>query len=54
MRLLRKVAAEQRSAIVAVTHDTRMIDEADCVKELRDGRVVAEKWNAAVGDRGSQ
>lgn len=34
MRLLRKVAAEQRSAIVAVTHDTRMIDEADCVIEL--------------------
>ncbi len=32
----------------------RMIDEADCVIELRDGRVVAEKRNAAVGDHESQ
>jgi putative ABC transport system ATP-binding protein len=54
MRLLRKVAAEQKSAIVAVTHDTRMIDEGDCVIELRDGRVAAEKRNTVVGDRESQ
>jgi putative ABC transport system ATP-binding protein len=40
MRLFRKVATEQGTAIVVVTHDTRMIGEVDGIMHLRDGRVV--------------
>lgn len=39
MRLLRRVANEQRAAILVVTHDTRMLTEVDRVISLRDGRV---------------
>lgn len=40
MRLLRKVSNEQRTAILVVTHDTRMISEVDGVIRLMDGRMV--------------
>lgn len=40
MRLLRKVSKEQGTAILVVTHDTRMISEVDCVIRLMDGRMV--------------
>lgn len=39
MRLLRKVATEQRAAILVVTHDTRMLTEVDRVVHLRDGKM---------------
>ena len=40
MRLLRKVSTEQGTAILVVTHDTRMISEVDRVIRLMDGRMV--------------
>lgn len=40
MRLLRKVSKEQGTAILVVTHDTRMISEVDQVIRLMDGRMV--------------
>ncbi len=40
MRLLRKVSKEQGTAILVVTHDTRMISEVDGVIRLMDGRMV--------------
>lgn len=40
MRLLRKVSNEQGTAILVVTHDTRMISEVDRVIHLMDGRMV--------------
>ena len=40
MRLLRKVSKEQGTAILVVTHDTRMISKVDGVIRLMDGRMV--------------
>ncbi len=40
MRLLRKLSNEKRTAILVVTHDTRMITEVDRVIHLQDGRIV--------------
>jgi putative ABC transport system ATP-binding protein len=40
MQLLRKVSKEQGTAILVVTHDTRMISEVDRVIHLMDGRIV--------------
>lgn len=40
MRLLRKISTEQGTAILVVTHDTRMIREVDDVIRLQDGRIV--------------
>jgi putative ABC transport system ATP-binding protein len=40
MGLLKKIAKEQRSAVIVVTHDERMIAGFDTVKRLRDGRFV--------------
>jgi putative ABC transport system ATP-binding protein len=42
MRLLRRVSKEQGSAILVVTHDTRMTSEVDRVIHLRDGSIVDE------------
>jgi putative ABC transport system ATP-binding protein len=42
MGLLKKIARERNSAVVAVTHDERMIAGFDTVKRLRDGRFVDE------------
>lgn len=42
MRLLRKVSTEQGTAVLVVTHDTRMISEVDRVIHLMDGRLVGE------------
>lgn len=47
MRLLRKVSKEQGTAILVVTHDTRMISEVDRVIRLMDGRIVEEDKSAA-------
>lgn len=43
MRLLRKVSNEQGTAILVVTHDTRMVTEVDQVIHLMDGRMVEAK-----------
>ena len=39
MDLLRKVAAEQQAAILAVTHDEKIYDRFDHIFHLRDGRL---------------
>lgn len=39
MDLLRKVAHEQRAAILAVTHDEKIFDRFDQIFHLRDGRL---------------
>lgn len=39
MDLLRKLAAEQEAAIIAVTHDEKIFDRFDRIFQLRDGRL---------------
>jgi len=43
MDLLRKVAAEQNAAILAVTHDEKIYDRFDYIFHLRDGRLENEQ-----------
>lgn len=42
MDLLRKVAAEQKAAILAVTHDEKIFDRFDHIFHLRDGSLETE------------
>ena len=42
MDLLRRVAREKRSAVIAVTHDQRMIEGFDSVYMMNDGRLARE------------
>ena len=42
MRLLRKLSTEHGTAVLVVTHDTRMIGEVDRVIRLVDGQVADE------------
>ncbi len=46
MDLLRKVAAEQRATILAVTHDEKIFDRFDHIFYLRDGRLDTETVTA--------
>lgn len=46
MDLLKKLAVENNSAIMVVTHDHRMVENFDRILEVSDGRIVAEKSNA--------
>jgi putative ABC transport system ATP-binding protein len=39
MELLKKVARENQTAVIAVTHDARMIEGFDYVYQLKDGRL---------------
>jgi putative ABC transport system ATP-binding protein len=39
MELLRKVARENQTAVITVTHDARMIEGFDYVYQLKDGRM---------------
>jgi putative ABC transport system ATP-binding protein len=43
MALLRRVAREKRSAVIAVTHDHRMIKGFDSVYMMNDGRLARQK-----------
>ncbi|MDD2898705.1 MAG: ABC transporter ATP-binding protein [Desulfuromonadaceae bacterium] len=43
MDLLKKLAVENNSAIMVVTHDHRMVENFDRILEVSDGRIVAEK-----------
>ncbi len=49
MDLLRKLAAEQRATIIAVTHDDKIFNRFDKLFRLRDGRLESElpSWEAA-------
>jgi putative ABC transport system ATP-binding protein len=51
MALLKKLAVENRSAIVVVTHDRRMVEGFDRVFEMSDGRIVAERRNGSAERR---
>jgi putative ABC transport system ATP-binding protein len=42
MDLLRKLAVEQQAAIIAVTHDEKIIGRLDRIFRLRDGRLADE------------
>ncbi len=42
MDLLRKLAEEQQTAIIAVTHDEKIFDRFDHIYMLRDGRLESE------------
>ena len=46
MALLRRVAREKRSAVIAVTHDHRMIEGFDSVYEMNDGRLARKNPSA--------
>jgi putative ABC transport system ATP-binding protein len=47
MDLLRKVAAEQDAAILAVTHDEKIFDRFDRIFHLRDGGLETETSNVS-------
>ena len=51
MALLRRVARDKRSAVIAVTHDERMIEGFDSVYRMHDGRLARSRFNAAALDR---
>ena len=48
MGLLKKIAKENQSAVIAVSHDERMIEGFDYVYRLKDGRIVGEKTNSTL------
>lgn len=47
MTLLKKLAVENHSAILVVTHDHRMVEGFDRIFEVRDGRITSENRNGA-------
>ncbi len=47
MDLLRKLAAEQEAAIIAVTHDEKIFDRFDRIYQLRDGMLDTDVKAAA-------
>ncbi len=46
MALLKKLALENHSAILVVTHDRRMVEDFDRIFEVHDGQLVPERDNA--------
>ncbi|MDA8163909.1 MAG: ABC transporter ATP-binding protein [Desulfobacteraceae bacterium] len=46
MGLLKKLAVENHSAILVVTHDHRMVEGFDRIFQVSDGRIVGETGNA--------
>lgn len=49
MDLLRKVASEQKAAILAVTHDEKIYDRLDRIYHLRDDRLDVEQESDVAG-----
>ena len=49
MHVLRKIANEQGTAILVVTHDARMIGEMDRIINIQDGQVVDQPAAALAG-----
>ncbi|MEL7409484.1 MAG: ATP-binding cassette domain-containing protein, partial [Cyanobacteria bacterium J06558_2] len=45
VNLMQKLAREQGSTILLVTHDNRILDIADRIVHLEDGRLVTNKFN---------
>jgi putative ABC transport system ATP-binding protein len=50
MDLLRKVASDQRAAVLCVTHDDKIFGRFDRIFRLRDGRLVSTETRAARQD----
>lgn len=50
MALLKKLAVENHSAILVVTHDHRMVEGFDRIFLVSDGRIVAEEGNEPARD----
>jgi len=50
MAMLRKIARERRSAVIAVTHDHRMIEGFDTVYHLDDGRLARVERSTPLAD----
>ena len=48
MAMLRRIARERRSAVIAVTHDHRMIEGFDTVYHLDDGRLARVQRSTEV------
>ena len=48
MDLLRKLAREQETAIIAVTHDEKIYDRLDRIYKLRDGQLIETEERAAA------
>jgi putative ABC transport system ATP-binding protein len=49
MTLLKKLALENNSAILVVTHDHRMVEGFDRIFQVRDGRITGERNNLKTG-----
>ena len=49
MDLLKKLAVDNNSAIMVVTHDHRMVENFDRILEVSDGRITGEKKNLEAG-----
>ena len=47
MDMLRRVAAERRTAVIVVTHDEKIFNRFDHIYSLRDGAVEAPQSEAA-------
>jgi len=43
MELLKRIAREQKTAVIAVTHDIRMIEGFDTIYHIVDGRLVIDE-----------
>jgi putative ABC transport system ATP-binding protein len=52
MAMLRKIARERRSAVIAVTHDQRMIEGFDTVYHLDDGVLMQVERRAQANETG--
>ena len=50
MSLLKRLAVENRSAILVVTHDHRMVEGFDRIFHVSDGRIAGEKNNLEEGN----
>jgi len=51
MTLLKKLAVENHSAILVVTHDHRMVEGFDRIFQVNDGRIIDEQSNAHAGGK---
>ena len=52
VELMRRLTEEQGSAILMVTHDNRILDIADRIIHMEDGRLLEPKVNTTRLDRG--
>ncbi len=48
MALLKQLAVENRSAILVVTHDHRMVEGFDRIFTVSDGKIIGEKINGDI------